>query len=143
MLTKVMAWGLGTVAMAGAVAFSEGSVQVRVVEKKPEGAHLRLIVPAMLVSLGLKFVPGKDLHEASQEIKPWVPAIQAAAAALENCPDGALVEVADAGEHVRVAKEGSALVVDVDDQEDTVHVSVPLGTLRRVARQLAEAGSPI
>ena len=143
MFAKVVAWTLGSLVFAGAAAFSEGAVNVRVLEKKPDGTHVRLIVPAALVPLGLEFVPAGNLREASAELKPWRPKIQAAVDGLEKCPDGLLVEVIDPDEHVRVAKEGSSLVVDVDDRENVVHLSVPLGTVRRVLRRLAESGSEI
>ena len=140
MFLKVVAWGASSVVFAAGLAFSEGVVNVRVLEKKPDGTHLRLIVPAAVIPLGLKFVPAEHLREATREIRPWRPAIQAAASGLEEMQDCVLVEVTEPGQHVKVAKSGNAIVIDVDDEGETVHVSVPLRMVRHVIDELGERG---
>ncbi|HLW78374.1 MAG TPA: hypothetical protein VKU44_02145, partial [Terriglobia bacterium] len=89
---------LGMVAFVlftGLVAYSEGAVMVSVQERKPEGngTHIWLPVPALLVEVGMRFVPREQLRDASAQIRPWLPAIRAASTELERCPDVTLVEV--------------------------------------------------
>ena len=97
------------------------------------------MVPAALVPATLRFVPGSDLAEASADILPYLPIIDAAIPALEGCSDGVIVEVMDAEDHVLVAKRGGALTVDVNDAEETVHVSVPLGAALSAIHEIARA----
>ncbi len=142
-LAKIALGMLGTVVVAGAVLSSEGIVTVRVREKKPEGSRVVVVAPAMLVPMGLRFVPKGNLREAAAELRPWLPTIRVATQELEKCADGTLVEVIDATDHVQVMKRGGSIVVDVDDADETVHVSAPLGALRRAIEQLAAAGPTV
>lgn len=142
LLAKIGTGLLGAVLVAGGIVSSQGFLHVRVMEKQKDGTHLRLVLPAMAVPIALQFVPGDRLREAAENVRPWLPAIDAAATQLADCPDGALVEVTDPGEHVMVLKSGDSLVVDVDDPGETVHVSVPLATVRSAARVLASRAAP-
>jgi hypothetical protein len=72
-------------------------------------------------------------------VRPYLPIIDAAIPALEDCPDGVFVEVTDNDEHVVVAKRGSSIVVDVNDHGDTVHVSVPLRAAQSSIHEIAAA----
>ena len=67
-----------------------------------------------------------------------MPIVDAAIPVLEDCPDGVFVEVIDPGEHVKVAKVGGSIVVDVKDSEDVVHVAVPLRAAESAIREIAE-----
>ena len=139
LLAKVGVGVLGTVMVAGAALSSQGFIAVRVHEKKPDGTHLRLIVPAALVPATLHFVPRDNLKDAARDIRPYLPIIDAAIPALEDCPDGVLVEVTDPQEHVLIQKSGGSVVIDVDDHGDIVHVSVPLRAAQSSIHQIAEA----
>jgi hypothetical protein len=68
-----------------------------------------------------------------------LPIIDAAIPALNDTPDGVLVEVRDPGEHVVVTKRGGSIIVDVNDPDETVHVSVPLIAAQSAIHQIAEA----
>ena len=96
-------------------------------------------MPAAIVPATLHFVPKDELKEAGRDIRPYLPIIDAAIPALEDCPDGVLVEVKDPGEHVLIQKVGGAVVIDVNDHEDIVHVSVPLRAAQSSIHQIAEA----
>ncbi|MBO0910774.1 MAG: hypothetical protein J2P13_03180, partial [Acidobacteria bacterium] len=54
--------------------------------------------------------------------------------------DGVLVEVEDATDHVLITKRAGSIVVDVNDRNDVVHVSVPLRAARTAIHRIAEAG---
>lgn len=139
LLAKLGVGVLGTAMLAGAALSSEGFIAVKVHEKAAHGTHLTLIVPAALVPATLHFVPKADLKDAGRDIRPYLPIIDAAIPALEDCPDGVLVEVRDPGEHVLIQKIGGSVVIDVNDHEDVVHVSVPLRAAQSSIHQIAEA----
>lgn len=128
------------VALAGAT-YQAGMVRVSVEEKRPDGEHIRLAVPAILIHGGLKLVPDAKLQELPADARRWMPVIRIASAELARCPDGPLVEIRDQNERVTIAKRKGALVIDVDSTDETVHLSVPLRTLALVAREL-ESASP-
>lgn len=136
LLAKIGIGLLGTALVAGGIVSSEGFVHVRVMEKHKNGTHLWLVVPAMVVPIALRLVPGRHLQQAAEQVRPWLPAVDAGTAQLAKCPDTTLVEVVDPKEHVTVAKSGGAVVVDVDDPGETVHVSVPLRTVRSAVEVL-------
>jgi len=108
---------------AGSVALSEGLVHVSVHQKAADGTHLSLVVPGVLAPIALYWVPRSHLQQAGGQLRPWMPAIRAAV---------------EADQHVKVSKIGGAVNVDVDDPNETVHVSTPL---RAIGSTLEELGS--
>ena len=139
LLAKLGVGVLGTAMVAGAALSSEGFIAVKVHEKNASGTHVTLIVPAAIVPATLHFVPKEKLKDAGRDIRPYLPIIDAAIPALEDCPNGVLVEVRDPGEHVLIQKIGGSVVIDVNDHEDIVHVSVPLRAAQSSIHQIAEA----
>lgn len=139
LLAKLGVGVLGTAMVAGAALSGEGFIAVKVHEKNASGTHLTLIVPAAIVPATLHFVPKEKLKDAGRDIRPYLPIIDAAIPALEDCPNGVLVEVRDPGEHVLIQKIGGSVVIDVNDHEDIVHVSVPLRAAQSSIHQIAEA----
>ncbi|MFQ5778918.1 MAG: hypothetical protein ACE5IP_13010 [Terriglobia bacterium] len=132
----------GTVVLAAAVAYSAGTVTVRVHEKKPGGTNLFIPVPAALVPVGLKFIPERKLQRVSERVGPWLPAIRVLAEELARTPDATLVEVKSRREHVRVVKRGPKLIIDVESEDESIHVSFPLYLLSWVALELEPAALP-
>jgi hypothetical protein len=139
LLAKIGVGMLGAVVAGGAMICSEGFMQVKVHEKQADGTNVSLIVPAALVPLTLKFVPNRHLAEASRRVRPYMPIIDAAVPALEDCADGVLVEVTDPEEHVLIAKRGGSIVIDVSDGNDVVHVAVPLRAAHSAIQEIADA----
>ena len=138
-----IALGIAGTALAGvSLLCSEGMIQVKVIEKRPEGHHIRVIAPAPLLPIGMHFAPKDGISDASAEIQPWLPTIRAALAQSRDCDDFALVEVRDPGRQVRVAKSGGSLVVDVNDEEESVHVSAPIRAMSSAVEELAAAAPP-
>lgn len=121
---------------AGSLALSEGLVHVRVYEKRSEGTHLSLVVPGVLAPAAIFCVPSRHLQKASEQLRPWMPAIRAAVEQLKDERDMTFVEVDQAGQHVRVSKSGGSVIVDVDDPDETVHVSTPLRTIGGTLEEL-------
>lgn len=141
LLGKV-ALGIAGTALAGVgLICSEGMIEVNVVEKQPEAHHVYVLAPAMLLPITMRFIPSRKLGHAAAEIKPWMPTIRAALEQLRASEDVTLVEVREPGQHVLVAKSGGSVVVDVTDNDDTVHVSTPIRAIESTVEQLAAARS--
>lgn len=135
-------FGLGLVgtALAGAgIICSEGMITVNVVEKQPEKHHVFVMVPALLVPIGMHFVPKEHLAQSAREMKPWMPTIRAALDGLSESEDITFVEVKEPGQNVRVAKSGGSIVVDVNGDDETVHVSTPIRAMSSAIEELAAA----
>ena len=143
LLAKLGVGVLSTAVVAGAALSSEGFIHVNVNEKAADGHHINIIVPAALVPVTLRFVPRQHLAEAAQNLRTNMALIDAALPALEQCPDGVFVEVAEPGEHVLVAKSGGSIVIDVTDPDDSIHVSVPLRAAESAIHQIAAANRPM
>lgn len=143
LLAKLGIGAASVVLVAGATLSSEGFIHIKVHEKHPDGTNLTLFVPAVLAPTAIRFVPRNNLAYASADLRPYMPALDEAIPALEDSPDGVLVEVTDPSEHVLITKSGGSIVVDVNDSDDIVHVSVPLRAVRSSLHQLASAQGPI
>ena len=143
LLGKIALGIVGTAVAGVGVLCSEGMIEVKVVERQPEVHHVYVIAPAMLVPIGMHFAPQRDLSRAAAQIRPWLPTIRAALDQLRETDDVTLVEVKEPGEHVRVAKEGGSIVVDVQDEDETVHVSTPIRAISSTIEQLAASGPTI
>jgi hypothetical protein len=128
---------------AGSLALSEGLVHVRVIEKKPQGMHLFLVAPGVLAPAAIFCVPSRHLQKASEQLQPWMPAIRAAVDELKDERDMTFVEVVEQGQHVRVSKSGGSVIVDVDDPNDTVHVSAPLRVIGSTIEELASKSADL
>jgi hypothetical protein len=134
--------GMAGVGLAGAsVLCSEGLVHVKVIEKQPQGVHINVIAPAMLAPIAVRLAPQRDLTQAARQVQPYMPVIRAALDGLRDSEDVVLVDVTEPGEHVEVAKSGGSIVVDVDDEGETVHVSTPVRAISSTVEQLAAATS--
>ena len=139
-MTAGMAVLAGTLAVftAGSVIVcSEGAVRVDVREKTSDGHHVHLILPAAIAPAAAFMIPRSKLHDASDKIRPWLPTIKAASAELARCADGPLVEIDNRREHVRIFKLNGSVFIDVDSDEETVHVSFPLVAAADTVSQLA------
>jgi hypothetical protein len=135
--------GLGIVgtALAGAgIVCSERMISVNVETRQPEKHHVFVVAPAMLVPIAMHFVPKDRLGEQAREIQPWMPTIRASLDALSDSDDLTFVEVKEPGQNVRVAKNGGSIVVDVNDDNETVHVSAPIRAMSSGIEELAAAG---
>jgi hypothetical protein len=140
LLAKV-ALGMAGAAFVGAgLLCSEGFVQVKVDQKDPQGHHIDVIAPAALGPIAAHFIPARNLEDASRQIRPWLPVIDTSLDALRATNDIVLVEVSEPGQHVKVSKIGGSIVVDVNDQNETVHVSAPLRAIEGTVDDIASAG---
>jgi hypothetical protein len=142
-LAKMGLGFMGTAVVGGAMLCSEGFMSIKVHEKQPGGTNVYVVLPAAIVPAALEFVPNHHLAKASEQVQQYMPIIDAALPALEECPDGVLVEVVDPNEHVLVTKKGGSVVVDVNDSTEVVHVAVPLRAAMSTLHEIAEANGRI
>ena len=131
--------GVGAL-LAGSYVYSQGLIRVSVHEKRAGGDHIRLAVPGVIVPLALAFVPAKEIGKhMPAEARQHLPMVQAALSQLQRLPDCTLVKVDGPGEHVRIRVQDHQIVVDVDDHQDEVHLTLPLGSLNSVIAKMSRA----
>ena len=129
----------GTVLAGAGIICSEGMISVNVETRSPEKHHVFVVAPAMLVPIAMHFIPKEHLADHTQEIQPWLPTIRASLDAVSEADDITFVEVKEPGQKVRVAKSGVSIVVDVNDNDETVHVSTPIRAMSSAIEELAAA----
>ncbi len=139
---RVLVAVLGVFVVATAVVYSAGTMSVYVREKRPDGHRIWIPVPALLLKAGLWLVPDDALRQASSQVRPWLPAMTAAAEELRHCPDTVFIEVKDPADHVTISKQGNSLVIDADSKDETVHVSLPVSVMASVARRFRIVRAP-
>ena len=133
------ALGLGsTLVLAGAYTFHEGVIRVDVDEYRAGGSHVHMWLPAAAVPMAMHFVPGKQIHHASERASEALPVLHAIVKELKKYPDADFVEVVDHDQHVRMRTHGGKLQIDVDAPREKVHVLCPLSTIEDVTSQLEE-----
>jgi hypothetical protein len=144
LLGKV-ALGIAGAAVAGlGLICSEGMIEVKVVERQPEVQHVYVLAPAALIPMAVHFIPSHNFGCASAKLHPWMPTIRAALDQLREVDDVTLVDVTEPGQHVIVAKQGGSVVVDVNDHDETVHVSAPIRAISSTIEQVAtESHDPL
>jgi len=131
--------GVGAL-LTGSYLCSQGLIRVSVHEKRAGGEHIRLVVPGAIIPLALAFVPAKEIgRHMPAEARQHLPVVEAALGELQRLPDCTLVQVDGPGEHVRIRVQDHQMVVDVDDHEDEVHLTLPLSSLRSVMAKVGRA----
>lgn len=136
-----VAAGAGTLCLAAALVggifvYDMGAVSIQVKAKRDGGNNVFVILPAAVAPVGVWLAPKAKLRQAVDQAAPYLPAIGIAATELERLPDFTLVEVTSAREKVLIRKKRGHVMIDVDDANETVHVSVPIKAARVVAAQL-------
>ena len=118
-----------------------GLVTVKVHESGPDGTHLYLPVPAILVHAGLTVLPALIEDDVWEDVRcdlgEWAPVAAEALRSVEDAPDAVLVEVENERESVRIEKVGRSLEIRVRDGKDSFEISLPASLLGRVAREIA------
>ena len=123
---------------------SFGGVATVQLHERSEGIRFFLPVPMAVVSASaatagfLSPVHADELIEidGDLDLEEWEPFVDAIFAGLEECPDVTFVEVVDRGDHVKVAKRGGKIRVEVEDPDVSLKVSVPIRPVRRTVTAL-------
>jgi hypothetical protein len=135
-------WGVPLIAVLGIGLWvkSMGVLSVEVDAKGPGNSDVRIQVPGAVAQAGLFFVPDVVYAEMADGMDEWGAVVSALKGELENCPDAVFVQVDSDSENVLIRKEGKHLVIDVDSDDETVHVRVPLGIVSRVLSKIDGQG---
>lgn len=132
---------LGSGFLLAASIVQTGLVTVKVHESGPDGTHLYLPVPAILVHAGLAVLPALIEDDVWEDVRTdlgeWAPVAAEALRSVEDAPDAVLVEVENERESVRIEKVGRSLEIRVKDGRDSFEISLPASLLGRVAREIA------
>ena len=131
----------GTIVAAGVYTFHEGVIKVDVDEHHDGGSHVHFWVPAAAVPMAMHFVPKRHFRDIPAEASQCLPLLKIVTSELRRYPNTTFVDVQDGRDHVRVATTGSKIQIDVVNDEENVHIAVPLSTVNDVAHQLAD-GAP-
>ena len=135
-LAAALALLVGMVVAAAALAFSAGTVHISVLEKKPDGARVNVLVPAVVVPVAVRFLPERKRQELAARLGPLLPALREASLELARSEDFTPVEARDHGGRVRIRVICGSLFIDVDSYEETVHLSFPLKLVAALAADL-------
>ena len=127
--------------VGGGVYLASGGIAVCEVDT-PE-VSLTVPVPMRLAELGLAIathaMPSEELERMRREVGPYAPMVEAALEALSEVPNGTvLVAVETMEETVYIGRERGKLVIDVEAPDATVHVRVPMRSIRALSDSLGE-----
>jgi hypothetical protein len=128
---------LSTIGMATATVYRHGSIRIQVQSVQSGGDNINLVVPAALVEAVLAIAPLGMLRDEipSDQIRPFLPAIQELANQIEVLPDAVFVKVTGPGEKVLIEKRDGLFIIDVQDRHETVRISIPVHTVASVMRK--------
>ncbi len=113
-----------------------GVIEIDIRSKGAGGTDLHgLRIPEALAEAALLCIPNSVFEEAGAEVGEWGPVMRKACDILEEQDDFTLVEVRSHDEYVEIRKEGNQLVIKVDSSDERVHVKVPLGLAKTVAKK--------
>jgi hypothetical protein len=138
MLLANLALGVGaTIVFAGVYTMRDGVM--RVDEDHHNGLHVHVWVPAAIVPMAMHVMPRRNLEQAAEQARPWLPTFRALTKELQKYPNAEFVDVrnADENQHVRISTRNGKLLIDVDAPDEHVHVTCPLAVIRDVANELA------
>ncbi len=127
-----------TVVAVGAWVQSLGMIQIEVREDGPGGSDVRLRIPAVLVHAGLPiarhagapFGPDGVLRDHDRQL------VRALLREIQDLPDCDLVRVEDADARVLITKRDRTIIIQADDEGESVYLSVPVRTARRIAEMI-------
>jgi hypothetical protein len=126
-----------TIVAAGIYTFREGVIKVDVDEHRAGGSHVHFWLPAAAVPMAMHLVPKRRFRDIPAEASECLPLLRVVTSELRRYPDTTFVDVQDGNDHVRVATVGTKIQIDVVNDEENVHVAVPLSTVNDIANQLA------
>ncbi len=127
-LAVVVLFGAG----AALAADPDRWLHVRVEEKCKGGETVRVNVPLALAAALIPMIDDEDLAGGKLRLNGrdiTVAQLRALRDAVQKAPDGEYVTVDSPDEHVRVAKSGSLLTIDVTEEKEsgeTVHIKIPM-----------------
>jgi len=124
---------------AGATAYTwqrSGHLRLAVHEAGPNGTDLTLSLPGVLVNAAIALCPLPAFHELDEHAQTILPVLRDVSERLATIPDAVLVDVRDEDATVRIEKLRGELLIRVVSPDERVEISVPLESVRRLAKKL-------
>lgn len=146
-ISAVLGMGVLFTASVGAgVAYVRGAGFVDVLVEQPDGGRVHVAAPAVLANLALAAIPEDRVARELEAIelpadapapREMLSLVGRMTEEFADGPDFTLVEVKDGGDHVLIEKRDRKLLIRVaGSRGETVRISVPIGTVRRLGRVL-------
>ncbi|MBD3868776.1 MAG: hypothetical protein IFK94_11680 [Acidobacteria bacterium] len=131
---------VGTLGMATATTFRHGNIRVQVTSHHPGGDNINLVVPAGLAEAVVALAPLGMIRDELplDELEPYLPAIRQLSRQVRDLPDAVYVEVHSRHETVKIEKRDGRFIIDVQDRNEQVHISVPVTTVNRVVSKIQD-----
>ena len=107
-------------------------VVVDVRQAEPEAFHITVPLPLPLARAALLFVDEDETRVEIPELARFYPAAEKMVRLLADAPDAELMRVSSRDEEVIIAKVGDRLEIDVETQDEEVHVRIPLSRLEEL-----------
>jgi len=131
----VASWGVVFASM-----WQAGGMVTVAVDPGRDGPAFKILVPMAAIEGVLMAADvatdGRPFVDLERELGDWGPLVSELMDLVEDSPNVTFVEVIDHETQVRVAKRRGRLVVDVDDDDVSVHVSMPVRPAVRSLRRL-------
>lgn len=128
------------VAIVGSSLVTGGSIELQVYEKHDGGCHVGMTIPAGIVPIACRLVPNVVIDDVrldlDDEARQALRIAEVVADELRGVPDGVFVDVIDGTDIVTIEKVDGNLKIFVDTPDETVRLSVPLGTVSHAIRAL-------
>ena len=123
-----------TVGVVAAAIYQAGTIDVDV--RPADGGRVSVAVPAALANLAVALIPSSVLRDTSHELHSVLPAVRDAGRELWDAPDFVLLEVTGPDESFKIEKRDGQLIVQIDDDGNSVLIEIPIETLRKVTEKL-------
>lgn len=118
-----------------------GTLIVEVFEKGPGGDAVSIEIPGIVIPLAVNMMPEVVIRECSdnEDLQQVFPILSAIADELKKMPDAEIVSVQQGNEFVVIEKRGSNLIIDVDNDSETVHVSIPISAVSAFCKKMEKS----
>jgi hypothetical protein len=131
----VASWGVVFASM-----WQAGGMVTVAVDPGRDGPAFTIMVPMAAIEGALMAADvatdGETFMDLERELGDWGPLVAELMKVVEESPSATFVEVMDGETQVLVAKRHGRLVVDVEDYDVSVHVSMPVRPAVRSLRRL-------
>ena len=128
------------VAIVGSSMVTAGSIELEVHGKHGSGSHIGMTIPAGIIPIACHLMPSvviDDIRlELDEEARYALRIVEAVMDELRGVPDGVFVEVMDGTDIVTIEKVDGNLKIFVDTPDETVRLSIPIGTISHVIRAI-------
>ena len=112
----------------------EGMLVVQVHERN--GDDVRICMPAAIADLAFTLAPGHCMQTAQCRLRDYRPLVNQVCRTMKESPDFTLVESRTSDEAVRVRKQGTDLLVEVQSPGEQVHLSIPVHLVNTILSRI-------